>query len=273
MCGTAHIGLLGSRENILKAKLEILEGMEEDNPIIINNDNDMLHEWYLKNKTIKNIITYGIENQSDVMARNIKNLEKGSTFEVEIKGKNYVAKIPIGGNHFVLNSLSAICVGILNQIEPEKMIEGIENFELTKNRMELLERKDDIKIISDCYNAGYDSMKGALENLNHTQAIRKIAILGDILELGEFAKTIHQKVGIEVYQNRVDILITVGEHAKWIAKKAQELGMKKEQILTFDTNDMAIKKAKDIIKSGDCILVKASWGMKFKEIVEELMKT
>ncbi len=88
MCGTAHIGFLGSRENILKAKLEILEGMEEDGKIIVNNDNDMLHKWYLENKQTKNIITYGIENQSDIMAKNIVADDKGSKFEIEIKRKN-----------------------------------------------------------------------------------------------------------------------------------------------------------------------------------------
>lgn len=88
MYGTAHIGFLGSRENILKAKLEILEGMEDGGKIIINNDNDMLHKWYLENKQTKNIITYGIENTSDVMAKNILADEKGSKFEIEIGRKS-----------------------------------------------------------------------------------------------------------------------------------------------------------------------------------------
>lgn len=93
--GTSHIGFLGSRENILKAKLEILEAMEENAPIIINNDNDMLHDWYLKNKETKNIMTFGIDNKSDVMAKNITFLENGSEFEVEINEKVYQAKINV----------------------------------------------------------------------------------------------------------------------------------------------------------------------------------
>ncbi len=93
--GTAHIGFLGGRENILKAKLEILEGMEENAPIVINNDNDLLHKWYLENKEKRKIITYGIENKSDIMAKNIIAKENESAFEVEVDGEIYKAKISI----------------------------------------------------------------------------------------------------------------------------------------------------------------------------------
>ncbi len=91
----SHIGDLGSRENILKAKLEILEGMEKEAPLIINNDNDMLHNWYLENKEERKIITYGIENKSDVMAKNIISDENGSRFEVTFQGKAYNIEIPV----------------------------------------------------------------------------------------------------------------------------------------------------------------------------------
>lgn len=93
--GTSHIGILGSRENILRAKLEILEGMEKDAPLIINNDNDLLHEWYLRNKNKRNIITFGIKNESDIMAKNIVTTDTGSKFEVNIDGTNYKAEINI----------------------------------------------------------------------------------------------------------------------------------------------------------------------------------
>lgn len=96
--GTAHIGFLGSRENILSAKLEMLDGMDKESPVIINNDNDLLHEWYLKNKGIRNIITYGIDNESDIMAKNIVLSELGSKFDVEIEGKIYNAKINVRRN-------------------------------------------------------------------------------------------------------------------------------------------------------------------------------
>lgn len=272
MCGTAHIGNLGSRENILKAKLEILEGMKEDSDIIINNDNDMLHQWYLENKDTKNIMTYGIQNKSDIMAKNIIELEEGTEFEVEIEGKTYHFKINIGGLHFVINALCAICVGLKNNILVEKISEGISKFELTKNRMELVETKTGVKIINDTYNAGYDSMKAGIEYLSKKDADRKIAILGDMLELGEFSKELHEKIGEEVYKNKIDILITVGENSKHISSKALSMGMSKENIFEYDTNEEAIAKAKEIMRKGDYILVKASNSMNFKQIVEEISK-
>lgn len=135
--GTSHIGELGSRENILKAKLEILEGMEENSQIIINNDNDMLHNWYLQNKDKKNIITFGIEEKSDIMAKDITSSDNGSKFRVNIDGKDYEVEINIGGKHFISNALCAICVGLQNNIEIEKIIKGIKEFKLTKRRMEI----------------------------------------------------------------------------------------------------------------------------------------
>ena len=108
--GTSHIGELGSRENILKAKLEILEGMKDDAPIAINNDNDMLHNWYLENKEKRRILTFGIDNKSDIMANNIISTENGSTFTVDINDKEYKVEINVGGKHFVINALCAICV-------------------------------------------------------------------------------------------------------------------------------------------------------------------
>lgn len=96
--GTAHIGNLGSRENILKAKLEILDGMKENAPLVINNDNDILHNWYLENREKRNIITFGIQNESNVMAKSIKTYEDGSEFEVEIYDKTYNAKVNVRWN-------------------------------------------------------------------------------------------------------------------------------------------------------------------------------
>lgn len=268
--GTSHIGELGSRENILKAKLEILEGMEENALLVINNDNDMLHNWYLDNKDKKKIITFGIENESDVMAKNIYTDENGSRFTVELNGKSYNIEINVGGKHFISNSLCAICVGINNGIEIEKIIEGIKEFELTKRRMEIVKGINNSSVINDSYNASYDSMKAAIEYLGALKGGKRIAVLGDMLELGNFEKELHEKVGEEVYKNNIDILVTIGERAKYIANKSKELGMNESNIYTFDTKEEAIEKLKNIIKDGDYILVKASNSMHFEKIVNSI---
>ncbi len=244
--------------------------MEENSPIIINNDNDMLHEWYLNNKNHKNIITYGIENKSDFMAEDIYTDSEGSKFTVKINDKKYNVQINIGGKHFISNSLCAICVGIQNNIEIEKIIEGIKEFELTKRRMEARKGINSSTIINDSYNASYDSMKAAIEYLSDIQGGRKIAVLGDMLELGKFEKELHEKVGEEVYKNKIDILVTVGNASKYIANKAENLGMEKTKIFVYDTKEEAIEMLKSIIKKDDYILVKASNNMKFDEIVKSL---
>ena len=123
--GTSHIGQLGSRENILKAKLEILEGMKENGVIILNNDNDLLHDWILKNDKKYNIITYGIDNDSKYMAKNIKLSSNSSEFNINLDNKKYKVVVPISGNHFILNSLCAISVGLYNNISIEKILEEI----------------------------------------------------------------------------------------------------------------------------------------------------
>lgn len=268
--GTSHIGILGSRENILKAKLEIVKGLKENGILIINNDNDLLQKWYKENN-LKNTLTYGIENDSNYQAYNQIIQENNSEFKIKLKNKEYLVKVPISGTHFIYNSLAAISVGMALNIEPEEIINGIKTFELSKKRMELV-KIDDITVINDAYNASYESMKYAIEYLKNIEGNRKIAVLGDMLELGDFAKELHEKVGEEVAKNNIDILVTVGENAKNIATKAIELNMQKNNIYQFNTNAEAIKCLKTILKPLDALLLKASNGMKFIQILEELKK-
>ncbi|MDO5556540.1 MAG: UDP-N-acetylmuramoyl-tripeptide--D-alanyl-D-alanine ligase [Clostridia bacterium] len=261
--GTSHIGNLGSRENILKAKLEILEGLNNDGFILINNDNDLLNEW-AKKESIHNIYTYGIENQSIYMAENIKEFGNNSVFYVTGTRIN----VPVGGRHFIYNAICAFSVGYLLYIEKEKIKKGISDFKLTEKRMDIQIIKNNIKIINDSYNASYDSMKAALEVTRKTEAKRKIAVLGDMLELGKYSRELHEKVGEEVVKNKIDILITIGKHAKNIATRAKKLGMK--DIYIFDDIATGTEYIKRNIYSGDLILLKASNFMNFSKILEEL---
>ncbi len=298
--GTAHIGNLGSRENILKAKLEILEGMPEEKIVVINNDNDILHKWQQENKNLYNIITFGIENESDYMAKDIISNENGSKYTLVEKSNNINKKIkntckeaneqtnkklqeievPVAGNHFILNSLCAIAIGRILGVEINEIAQGIKTFELTQNRMNII-NKNGITIINDTYNANYDSVKAAIEYLSSRQEKRKIAVLGDMLELGEYSKQLHEKVGEEIVKNKIDILITVGEEAKNIVKVVKENNIKAQaektkaqsnviETIQYDKNEEAIQKLKQEIKQGDCILVKASNSMHFNEIVNAI---
>lgn len=211
--GTAHIGNLGSRENILKAKLEILEGLAKDGVAIINNDNDLLHNWNMQNKEYK-VKSFGIENKSDIIAEDINLNEHESNFTSYIYGEKNKVEVPVTGMHFVYNAICAICVGEALNISKQNILKGIKEFELSKSRMEILKNEEEVTIINDCYNANFDSMKAGLEVLSKMDGKRKIAILGDMLELGEYSKKLHEDVGNEVTKNNIDILITVRRSIK-----------------------------------------------------------
>lgn len=269
--GSSHIGELGSRENILKAKLEILEGLNESGSLIVNNDNDLLHNWNQNNNDNHKHITYGIENKSMLIAKNIVIEEQTTTFEFDYDGNTYKVNVPISGKHFVYNSLAAICVGIKYGVEIDKIIKGIAEFNLTKSRMEISKNKNNVTIINDSYNASYESVKAALEYLANIEANKKIAVLGDVLELGDFSKKMHEQIGEEVVKNKINVLITVGKEAKNIANKSIELGMNEESVYIYYNNEEAIEKIKEIEENNDIILIKASNGMHFNEIVEKII--
>ena len=270
--GTAHIGNLGSRENILRAKLEILEGLQNGGKVVINNDNDLLHKWYEEQKNKENIITFGIENKSDVMAKNAILREDGSVYDTVIGEKNYKVEIGVGGNHFVLNSLCAIAIGNLLEISTEDILDGILHFELTKRRMQIEKLQDNVVVINDCYNANYDSMRAAIEYLGKIENLKKIAVLGDMLELGEFSEKLHRQVGGVVAKEKLDFLICVGEESKYIIDEAIKNGMQKQKVIHLNNNDEAVLKLKEIMKEGNVsILIKASNGMNFQKIYSEIM--
>mgnify|MGYP004665562541 CR=1 FL=1 len=267
--GTSHIGNLGSRQNILKAKLEILAGMK-NKKLIINNDNDLLNKWNLENGNEVETITYGIENESEFMAKNIKLFETYSEFICKNNNTQLNVTVPVGGIHFIYNALCAICVGKENGIEYNEIVKGIQEFELTKRRMDIQELANGVKIINDTYNASFESMQATLKYLGTFKQNRKIAVLGDMLELGEFSKELHENVGKEVVKNNIDILICLGKNAKYIVEQAKKSNMDAEKIVYLNDANSVVKYIKDIWTKNDVILFKASNGMRFFDIVDKL---
>jgi len=269
--GTSHIGNLGSRENILKAKLEILEGMEK--PILVcNNDNDLLHKWAEDNKNKIEIKTYGIQEKGDIWADNIKLNETCSYFKCHMGEEEIDIKIPVGGIHFVYNALVGIIVGKMNNLKNEEIILGLEQVEVAKKRMEKIELKDNITLINDSYNASYESMKAAIEYLNNIEIGRKIAVLGDMLELGKYAIELHKKVGKEVANNNIDILICSGENSKYIIEEAIENGMNKDNTYYENNIEEVEKRLTKLTKENDNVLIKASNGMQFYKLAESIVE-
>ncbi len=262
--GTAHIGNLGSRKNILKAKLEILEGLDKDGTLIINIDNDLLSDWYNNNKDKYNIKTFSINKKSDFKATNITEEENYSTFICN----DELYRVPIGGEHFIYNALSAISVGTILNLNHQEIEKGINNFELSRNRMHIIENNG-ITVIDDCYNSNFDSLSYSIKYLGSLMG-RKIACLGTMLELGEYSEDLHAKIGDVIAKEDIDILVTVGDYTELINERAISNGIKKENSYHFNNNEDAIKLINKIKESDDKILVKASQALNFKEIVEKI---
>ena len=260
--GTAHIGELGSRENILKAKLEITDGMKEGSTLIINQDNDMLQTVELPHL---NVVRVGKGKEASIQASHIILEETKSSFEVEYQGKKEIIEVPVQGEHNISNALIAIAVGIALNISLEDIKKGIQEFKLTKNRMDILE-KNHKTVIDGTYNASVDSMKSSIDVLANYKK-RKVAILADMLELGAYSQQLHEEVGSYVASKGIDILVCVGKEAKYIYQKARE-SMK--DVYYFESNQEVIDRLDELLKEDDVILVKGSHSMNLKEVVEKI---
>ncbi len=263
--GVSHIENLGSRENILKAKLEMLDGIQWGSKIILNGDNDLLSK--VENNSY-NIQFFGIENPNNtVSATDIKMLDESTRFTVLYSGEKQSVNLPALGIHNVYNALAAILVGLEHDISLADCAKALENYTPSGMRQRI-KKVGNITFIEDCYNSSPDSVKASLCTLKDMGEGRKIAVLGDMLELGEFSSQAHYESGLQVAKNGVDMLFTFGEMSKQSVKSAKENGV--NLAYSFDDKAMLAKELADTIKDGDTVLFKASRGMLLEEIIEAI---
>lgn len=263
--GVSHIENLGSRDGILKAKLEITEGLEEGAPLILNGDDDKLSSVTSdKHK----IYFYGI-NKGDFKAKNIVESEDKTTFDIEYFGKSQYVEIPTIGIHNVYNALAAFAVGYFLGVDAQKSADALSNYVPAGMRQRVV-KVGKITSIEDCYNASPDSMRAALKTLHDTKGNKKIAVLGDMLELGDYAQTAHSSVGETVAENKIDYLLAYGSDAKYYVQSAKNGGV--ENAFLFDDKTALADKLKEISSDGDVVLFKGSRGMKLEEIMQIVYK-
>ena len=266
--GVSHIEKLGSRQNILRAKLELLEGLQPDGLLILNGDDVMLSG--VKDLLEVRTVSYGLEENADYQAYNIRSKgEKGIDFNIKLDGNEYTVHVPAPGVHNVYNALAALAAGRELQIPAELLIDGIARYSPGKMRLNII-KSDGLTIINDAYNASPQSVKAAIDVLKEIEAERRIAVLGDMLELGEWSMSAHRETGAYVAGSNTDLIITVGQAAAYIAEGALETGFPGSGTVVLSNNDEAIRYLKDIIRKGDAILVKGSRGMMMEEIVNAL---
>lgn len=267
--GMSHIELLGSQENIYKAKSEFLKNMNPKGVVIINGDDPILLSH--KEELGGHVITVGIKNKDcDLVADNIKSTSESVSFNVRGMEEEFFVTLPVPGEHNVYNALSAAAVGMLCRIDGDAIAAALSDFTPDSMRMCVIEGAG-FTVINDCYNAAPDSMAAALKVLSGYEE-RKVAVLGDIACLGQFSYSAHKNVGAEVFKNDIDVLITIGEQARLIGEGAFENGMDSAKIYSFNNVEEALLKIRPIIRERDVILVKASRVMKLERVTELLTK-
>ncbi|MGL4914106.1 MAG: UDP-N-acetylmuramoyl-tripeptide--D-alanyl-D-alanine ligase [Romboutsia sp.] len=266
--GLSHIENLGSQEGILKAKMEITTNFDSSNILVINGDDKFLATLKDKNHVFA-LKTFGFNKDNDIYCDKYEMTEDSITFTCVINDKKEEIFVPTVGEHNIYNAMAAILVGMSVGLTLDEIKEGLKNFKATKMRQDIL-KTDKLTIINDAYNASPDSMKAALKILGRYKN-RRVAILGDMFEMGEHAEYGHRLVGESVIDN-ADLVLTIGKDSDFIGKEAINLGFDKENIHHFDTKEDAINKIDSLLIDKDVILVKASRGMKLEKIVEYLNK-
>lgn len=261
--GTSHIENLGSREGILKAKLEILDGLEKGAVLILNGDNDML-------STVKNeeyhVVFYGVDN-GDFKAENIEEGDNETTFDISYFGNTQRIVIPTIGIHNVYNALSAFAVGYYLDIEPQLCADALKAYKPEGMRQKSVSHNG-VTFIEDCYNASPDSMKAAITTLSNTKGNKKIAVLSDMLELGDYSMQAHKDVGKMAADADIDYLLTVGEMSNHIVSSAKENQM--ENAIHFESKEQLTNKLLEILDVGDTVIFKASRGMKLEDVIHSV---
>lgn len=264
--GTSHIEELGSREGILEAKLEILSGMEKGGTIILDGDEPLLRTEKVQARLSDFRVVYvGFDSGNDLYPLDIYKGNEHLSFDVISDQKEFRVKVPAIGDHFIKNSLFAVAVGLACGVSVEDIQSGILSYSPSGLRQKIY-MKNEIRVIADCYNASPESMDASLKVLHQFEG-RKIAVLGDMLELGDLAQSAHRKVGETAVSLGVDKIFTYGKVSYHIMLGAWEAGIQKENAVNFIDPQSLAELLKKEMKPGDTVLFKASRRMKLEEII------
>jgi UDP-N-acetylmuramoyl-tripeptide--D-alanyl-D-alanine ligase len=259
--GTAHIGELGSRENIAKAKAEIFEGLSKNGTAVINADDDFAADWLAQNQD-KKIMTFGLTKKADVSAQ--YQTEDGA-MQLQLSTPNGAAqvKLHVLGEHNVRNALAASAAALALGISLDDVVTGLGQFSSVKGRLNWLQGLHGARLIDDTYNANPDSMRAAIDVLS-TQQGTPILVMGDMGELGDDAADMHAQIGQYAQQKGIAQLLATGELS---AYAVQHFGANAQHFLT---KEALIAGVLPLMKSGATLLVKGSRFMRMEQVVAQL---
>ena len=265
--GTAHIEFLGTQQGIRQAKLEILEGMTPQGMLLLNGDDTMLR---CLDVTPKQRITYfGASEGCDVRALDVIQSEGTLRFTVEAGRLTFPVEMQLEGEHYVADALAAVTVGLKLGVHPDKIRQRLESFRNMSGRQEIFQARG-CTIINDCYNAGPESMAAALNVLGNRPG-RHIAVLGDMLELGDCAPAEHYKIG-RIAAEKADMVFAYGPHAGRVLDGTITGGMPDTMGKAYESREELAAALNRVVKPGDVILFKASRGMHLEKVLEAFLK-
>ena len=266
--GSMHIEYLGSIEGIRKAKLEILEGMGDSGKLVLNGDDAML--WNLPEKPRQEVIYYGSHGQTcGVSAQDVSEAEGILRFRVVTAAEDFQVELALEGLHFVPDALTAITIGLMLDVPVPRIQERLSMFRNMAGRQEIY-KAGDYTIISDCYNAGPESMAAALAVLGKKPG-RRIAVLGDMLELGDCAWAEHYRIG-RIARENADLVLAYGPNNMRVVSGAMTGGMSAANARGFDSHEEMAAHLKRVAKPGDVLLFKGSRGMHMEKVLEAFLK-
>ena len=264
--GFCHLEFLGDRDGVLRAKSEIFDFAADGAKAIVNGDDDKLRT--LKSREDLNVTLFGMDEFNDVYAKNVENLGlDGLKCDISTPVGDFSAHIHVPGMHMVYNALAGTCVGLACGLTLEEIKSGIENAQTISGRNNII-HTENYTIMDDCYNANPVSMKASLDVLA-TALGRKVAILGDMGELGTDERALHYTVGEHAAEKNIDLLLCVGTISEEIVKGAKEKNPEMNAFL-FENKEELLEKLPKLLEKGDSILVKASHFMQFEKIVKAL---
>jgi len=266
----SHVELLGTLDAIADAKGELLDHLPADGAAILNAD-DAYFEYHRRRANTR-VVSYGESPDADVRAVSCGLDSQGCcNFEVKTVRGSFEVRVPVPGEHNIKDALAAIAVAEVLDIPHEFTRDALAGFKAPEKRSNVVPTRSGVVVIDDTYNAGPASVLSALKTLSMMEGGRKIAVLGDMLELGEHALAAHMEVGRAVRENGIDMLVVVGQLAKLISRGAIDAGMPISSVMEFDDSWRAARELPEKLRERDVALVKGSRAMKMERVVEGLI--
>lgn len=270
--GHAHFQNFSSINDVAKSKSEMMKYMKQDGILLLNNDDansKLIETKYFPGKIIK----VGTSEGSDYRVFNISYKNKGMIFEVELNGKKESMYVPLLGEHNVVNTLFGIAIADQLELTPEEIREGLEKITVPRGRLTIDILKENRTLIDDSYNANPVSMLSGLKVLNdYIDSKEKIALLGDMVEMGSYTKKGHEKVGESLNNFDLDKIFLYGDSVKFISNKAQETGFPKDKLFYYTDIEKLTEDIKETFNPNTAMLVKASRATKLDRVVKRLLK-